>query len=157
VLLVKGDHVSFILSDGREACPPARHGLMHDVDGPGPKMIPRNVFLIGPFTRGAPASDKDVSWEAEKYLGRGYEPKKGHTELPDRAARFSADGWTFQGLVKRIYYMRTGDLRVYMKHDFKNRQFIVIPVSTKLYRRGQWFRLQLPVTARINERGFIAP
>lgn len=157
MLLVKGDHVSFLLNDGREARPPARHGLMHDVDGPGPKMLPRHVFLIGRYTRGATAKNSDVSWEAEKYLGRDYEAKRGHAELPDKRARFSVVGWTFCGLVKRIYYMRTGYLRLPMKHDFRSRQFIVIPVSTKLYRRGQWFRLQLPVTCRINERGFVSP
>ena len=157
MLLVKGDHITLTLADGRTATPPNGYGLMHDVDGPGPKMIPRNVFLIGPFTKGGRASDKDVSWEAEKYLGRGYKVCKGSVNLPDRDARFSAEDWTFMGLVRRIDYMRTGEMRVGVHHVFKDRQFVVIPVSTKLMRRGRWFRLQLPATCIINERGFVRP
>jgi hypothetical protein len=157
MLLVKGDRVSFVLRDGRHADPPESYGLMHDVDGPGPQMIPRNVFLVGPFTRGRSAPKGTVSWETRKYMGAKHDVKMGNVNLPERDLRFSSEGWTFVGLVRRIYYMRNGYLRVPMKHDFREHQFIVVPVSTKLYRLGKWLRLQLPVTCRINERGIISP
>lgn len=143
--LVMGTLVSFDMRDGRQFDAPDRAGLMYCTVG---SAWPRCVLMVGPFRRGGETDN--ISLAARKWLRDDYQPNEGRIDTPPST-------WREVGELERIWYLRTGALNVYVKHKFKKRQLLVIPVKTTLSRAGKWWKIQLPGTCIINERGIVSP
>jgi hypothetical protein len=150
--LVMGTLVSFKLrEDGREIDAAAKSGLIYCAEG---SAWPRCVLMVGPFRRGGAVEPDEISRAARKFLRTDdYEPNEGSFNAP----AVNSSGWREVGELAKIWYLRQGALNYYLKHDFKKRQLWVFPVKSTLYRAGSWWKIQLPGTCIINERGLVSP
>jgi len=148
--LVMGTLVSFKLrEDGREIDAAAKSGLIYCAEG---NAWPRCVLMVGPWKRGRETDD--VSRAARKFLRTDeYQPNEGTFIAP----AVNSSSWREVGELARLWYLRQGALNYYLKHDFKKRQLWVFPVKSMLFRQGSWWKIQLPGTCIINDRGIVSP
>lgn len=146
--LVWGTLVSFKLRSGRIIDVPARSGLIQEAQG---NAWPRCVLMVGPFRRGG-ETDR-VSPVARKWLREDYQAHEGQIDPP----RVGSSTWREVGNLARVWYLRTGALDVYVKHDFKKRQLLIFPVKSTLSRAGAWWKITMPGTCILNERGIVSP
>jgi len=144
-LIAKGRNVFVDLSDGREVTLPGT--MLHDPEG---KAWPRNSVLFGPIARGHRGAPPDD--DAQAYFGSGYRAKVGSAKVPPRGLQ----GWQRVGTVTDIYYTRGGRSHPgRYHHGFGQGMFNHGRVT--LYRRGRWWRIQLPRGSVLNARGFVKP
>lgn len=151
-LVSKGHSCIFELKDGRDV--KATGGMMHDPSG---RSWPSRSVLIGPF-RGnlRRAQPHEVDGAARHYLGNSHPAKIGLVNTPPKAL----GAWTYVGEVENIIYTRTGRRRPgRYQHPF-NKSWVTIFTGKKrvrLYRRGRYYRLQLPRKAILDSRGYVVP
>lgn len=142
-LIAKGHSCLFEMEDGRDIRVPG--GMLHDPSG---HAWPSRSVLCGPFQRGSEVEPADGDERA--YLGR--DPKMGVIDTPPR----ELDGWSYVGDVERIYYTRIGNRADRYQHGF-NESFFHHKGRVRLYRRGRYYRLELPRGAVLDARGFVRP
>jgi hypothetical protein len=156
-LICKGTEVLIELVDGSDVLGEA---LLHDPTG---KWWPSRSCLIGSFDKlPTVAKPKEAPKEAAQYLGRSYVIRAGSVTLPPRAIGL----WDKIGQVEAIYYRRQGiKARGRFRHRFNRRGLLARLLSAlikgegklTLYQYGRWYRLELPRTAILDDRGFVWP
>ena len=110
--------------------------------------------MVGPWTRGKVVEDNEISLAARKFLRTDdYEPHAGQFQAPS----VDAGSWKLLGELRKIWYLRQGALDYYLKHDFKRRQFLIFPAKTLLFRSSRWWKVKMPGTCVINDRGIVNP
>jgi len=150
---VMGHHVAFELRDGQEVILPVGYGLFYDADA---EDMPRCVVVAGAYRQtGRPM---EVTRNVEKFFGEEYTARAGKTSVDLGALARRQGGWRELGDVAKVFYIRGGKRAPGpYHHDFKDRQFWVFSAKTTLEQSGRWYRLTLPGTCVINDRGFVAP
>lgn len=151
-LVSKGHSCIFEMVDGRDIS--TKGGMLHDPSG---KTWPSRSVLIGPFRGGLRKADPDeVDAAAKHYLGSSHPAKIGMVDTPPK----DLTSWTYVGDVENILYTRTGRRRPgRYEHPF-NKSWVTLFTGkkrVKLYRRGRYYRLQLPRGAILDSRGFVVP
>lgn len=146
-LVIKGDHVSFELDNGRIVRLPSSYGIVHDTRG---TSLPRCNIYFGPFRKTdipvyTPPSD------ARAYFGKRYVPRKAEVDVPTGA-------WNSLGNVVQIFYRRTPGsehggkyFHPFYKRAYFNKQPLV------LSRLKSFYRIELPSGCIVNYRGFVFP
>jgi hypothetical protein len=153
--IVKGRACRFEMKDGPDvSCAGA---MIHDPSG---RHWPKNSVLCGPFrARVRRASDDEYRGAARDYLGTTHQASVGVVQMPPR----SLGEWTYVGEVDRIFYTRTGRKRPgRYQHPFFKPTALATLVrgrrgKVRLYRRGQFCRLELPRGAQLDNRGYVYP
>lgn len=153
-LIVKGTRIIFELAgDAGDIKPPGSYGMLHDPQG---KAWPYRSLLVGPFRHGGKAPDNEVTTEARKYLGRSHNVKKGSVSLPSRSGP-----WEKLGEVAVLYYYRGGSRAPGgMRHKFGKASLAKLMLGhgkAHLSRCGNWYRLNLPKGAVVDDRGIVWP
>jgi len=151
-LIQKGRNVEFLMKEGGSfRC---KGSMMHDPSG---RYWPKASVLCGPLSASARKAIRyEVTGEAHHYLNR--EPRMTEVDTPPRSLK----GWEYLGEVVEIRYTRTGNRRPgrYF-HEFSKKTALTTLVKGKgkarLYRLGRWYRLDLPVDAILDTRGFVWP
>jgi hypothetical protein len=152
-LICKGTEVLIELVGGGDVLGEA---LLHDPTG---KWWPSRSCLIGSFDKfPAAAKPKEAPKEAAQYLGRSYVIRAGSVALPPRAI----GQWDKIGQVEAIYYRRQGTkARGRFRHRFNQGLSLSALIKGEgkatLYQHGRWYRLELPRTAILDDRGFVWP
>lgn len=128
--------------------------MLHDPSG---RAWPARSVLVGPF-RGnlRRAAPDEVSPAARHYLGGSHDPKIGSVDTPPK----DLGQWTYVGDVERIRYTRTGRKSPgRYQHPFNEGLMAMIHGRRKvrLYRRGRYYRLELPRGAMLDARGYVWP
>ncbi len=152
-LIAKGRSVAFDMKDGSSVR--CSGGMLHDPSG---RWWPRNSVLCGPFRVTRKADDDEVSGEARHYLGSSHNTKMGSVNTPPKAL----GEWKYIGEVEEIWYVRTGKKRpgTYF-HPFSKPGALATILKGKgkarLYKRGNFCRLDLPRGAILDSRGYVWP
>ena len=152
-LIAKGRACRFDMKDGSSIS--ARGGMLHDPSG---RYWPRNSILIGPFRpRRRKVTDEEYRGSAVDYLGRRHKAYVGSIDTPPK----SLAGWTYEGEVETLWYTRGGTkARGRFYHDVNGHALstaIKGRGKIRLYRRGRFYRLQLPRGAILDSRGYVWP
>jgi hypothetical protein len=150
-LIAKGRSCLFEMVDGTDI--KCTGGMLHDPSG---RWWPARSVLIGPFrAKLRPATDDEFRGEAKQYFGGDYDAQMGVVNTPPKAL----SGWRYLGQVERIYYTRSGRRGGRFQHPFNEglQSLLYGKKSVRLYRRGRFFRLELPRGAHLDDRGFVHP
>ena len=150
-LINKGRSCLFVMKDGSERS--CAGGMMHDPSG---KWWPRTSVICGPFQKGD--FDDDVGGDARHYLGSTHRTRVGSINLPPR----STSSWQYIGDVEEIFYTRAGRKNPgRYRHPFNKPGALATIVKGKgrvrLYRRGRFYRVDLPRGAILDSRGYVWP
>lgn len=155
-MLCRGTRVILQLVEGRDIKPPAGYGLLHDTEG---KQWPKNVVLLGPFSRGGSTKDEKIPSNVRYYLGRTYTIHRGEANTESLPHALSA--WTKVGDLEVLYYCRGGTRGPGCAHHKLNKRVLDRALRGKgsvgVYKHGRWYRLQFPRGAQIDDRGFVWP
>ena len=152
MIIVKGVSVIFDLTDGSSVRPRASAGMMHDPTG---RAWPKKSLLVGAYQKGGITDD--VPEDAKRYLGRNYSAHEGSVDLPPKRL----GEWEKLGEVETIYYRRPGTRAPgKFHHEFNKpglRRLVHGTGRAMLYARGSYYRLELPRSAIVDDRGIVWP
>jgi hypothetical protein len=146
-IVVKGDRVLFATRADAPLQPtrdclrlPARYGIIHDPDGTD---LRRCTVYFGPYRTigGKPT----LTRAARAYFGPHYAAKPIAVNPPGDDAR-----WTSVAPVYVIFYRRKGFRAGGYHHPFRR-----APLT--LEKSGPFYRLYLPGTCIVDDRGFVFP
>lgn len=153
-MLCRGTRVILELSDGEKLKPPGRNGLLHDTEG---RSWAKNVVLVGPFQKGGKIDE--VPARVRQYLGRTATIHRGEASTESLPRRLGQ--WERIGDLAVLYYCRGGTKARGCFHHELNKSAINRAVhghgKVTVYKYGQWYRLQFPRGARMDDRGFLYP
>jgi hypothetical protein len=157
MLVRKGKHVQFDLTDGTEVKAPRGAIFLHDEEGK--KWSVCSVLFMPVRLRGTrKATPEEMDQHAASYLGKTYRGRV--STIPDLPPR-SLVSWTRIGPVKEIRYVRTGNKAPGgFFHPFNERTIMFAFTRGKtptLYRRGNAMRLELHSGCILDDRGFVRP
>jgi hypothetical protein len=140
-IIIKGDQLSFEMTNKEIVKLPPEYGIIHDPEG---RQLPRCKAYFGPFeTTSVPAQPSSY---ASYYLGRTYKPNVARIDIP------RGNNWKLIGPVNQIFYRRRGKIQpVPFYHPFKRG---VIP---QLYKQKNCYMLDLKDGCVVDDRGFVHP
>lgn len=146
-LIAKGRGVTFELTNGDEVhCSGA---MMHDPSG---RWWPSKSVLVGPAR--LRESKIEIEGDARAYFGRS-DGHVGRVNTPPKAL----GDWSYLGEVADIFYTRSGRRSGYYRHSFNEGLMALLrgKKRVRLYKRGRFYRLELPRGAQLDDRGFVQP
>lgn len=143
MILVKGNRVKFKTVEGKILSLPAHHGIVHDPDG---QQLKKCDVYFTPY-RKLSRKPKGTTRAAARYFGANYNVRYVVVNVP-------RSGWKPVADVVMIYYVRTGlpgsgGMRGY-HHPFQSK-----PV--RLMKSGRCYKLDLPNSCIVDDRGFVFP
>lgn len=138
---IKGRRVAFEMEGGRIHTLPPSYGMIHDPTG---KFFPKCHVFFGPYQRTETPVSK-TSLETA-YYGSNYPGKEARLELP-------RGPWRIVGNVVQIFYWRPGRHEGAYFHPFATQT----QRPLQLAQSGRFYRLSLPESCVVNERGFVWP
>lgn len=150
MLFAAGSSVRFVLTTGR-----SRRGkiLLHDEAG---DSWPSSSGLVVPGFKHL-GRDLAISDEyAQRYYGDSYVLKRGSVRLPPKPL----SQWKEIGRVKEAFYVRRGDIEPGPKKHVFGESILFKLLGKKLprlYKHGQYMRLELGEGAVWNWRGIVSP
>lgn len=143
MILVKGDRVQFLTTDGNMIVLPSSAGIIHDPEG---EERPRCEVFFGPYKLQRKRPVPRITRAAVKYYGRHYQPTVALIDLPHGP-------WRPIAHVTKIFYKR--GLRGAQHAGGFHHPFARAPLT--LEKSGKFYRLSLPGGCIVDDRGFVFP